>query len=168
MPRLETGADGQYEDNLDRWHEEQARQFISSCWQCRGFKRESSEQVDFTFHAVHSDDYVAVMEQKRRYNLRQKFPTVFIDVPKYAAGQYVSQTHNCPFYLIGWWDDGLRVCLFTPGEKFPEKTAPFFQRAHSEKVHEIPVDRFCQVIAVDGLVYPILGMMKNRREFWSI
>ena len=92
-----------YENAASLSNEAEAKEIIEKQWQCNLHKLPRSLHMDWM--ATRNGKGVGFVEFKRRSNLVNKYPTIFISVLKLVAAQKLySATALTSYWVIGWTD----------------------------------------------------------------
>ena len=112
-------------------------------WNCTYKKLARKHMVDAFFYYNH--DLVAVVEAKRRFVDKHRYPTYTVSKKKILAGQQYARTRNIPFLLLVKWEDAQEYTRILPAETFDMALGGRYDRGLEQDVEamcHIPLNRF--------------------------
>ena len=94
-----------YESDADRDAEENARRRLEHVWKCEIVKLPMRYNCDFA--AERDGTVVGLLEYKRRYFRRDKYPTTMLEAKKVRETLILAGACNCHAHFVVEFDDGL-------------------------------------------------------------
>jgi hypothetical protein len=96
---------------VDRANQEALAAYLEKHWQCRIFKMQQYEVVDYAMLNQHNYGIRAWVEFKARKITCNQFSTIFISLHKWERGVFRALLTKLPFYVVvGCLDDGMVIC----------------------------------------------------------